>query len=462
MNRGWTFIRGIGWPVRLAALGTVAVVGGALTLAGVAGASASGTPGPHVAWTRGFAQLGGSPLRAARIAVAGPMQRALRSSIPAPGHDSEAVGISCVTASDCWAVGSYRNHVNAFLSEALHWNGKKWSRVTTPGLSGKGKSGDENVLDGVACVNASDCWAVGFSHVNGGPDLNVALRWNGNKWRTVKTPDPAGTASGDSNELDGVTCVSSSDCWAVGSHQGAATGAPSLNEALHWNGKVWSRAKVPDLGRAAADADNILFGIACVSASDCWAVGRAYTGAGTATRNQVLHWAHRKWSIVKTPDPAGGGPNDFNAAYGVTCPSRTDCWAVGEHGNTGARFNEALRFNGKKWSAVSTPQPGTEASEFGNPLEGVACTSTQDCWAVGYYVTKNADRLKDEALHWNGKTWSHVHTPHLARGKGSLNGLFSVACPSASDCRAVGTEGPSLEALINQALHWNGTRWSSG
>ena len=95
----------------------------------------------------------------------------------------------------------------------------------------------------VVCTASTNCWAVGeYGKVgNAGilPGLNQALRWNGRSWSKVSTPNPSGTASNDRNYLNGVTCIAATNCWAVGSH---GTGPPNgkvVNEALHWHASAW-------------------------------------------------------------------------------------------------------------------------------------------------------------------------------------------------------------------------------
>ncbi len=77
---------------------------------------------------------------------------------------------------------------------------------------------------------------------------------------------------------------------------------------------------------------------------------------------------------------------------------------MGSFYRSGAFLNEALRWDGKKWSNVKTPNPGGAAQNDGNSLNGVACTSASNCWAAGDVVTSGV--FNDELLHWNGKKWS--------------------------------------------------------
>ncbi len=91
-----------------------------------------------------------------------------------------------------------------------------------------------------ACRSSADCWAAGgyVASARTGAVLNQVLHWNGRTWELVRTPNPAGTASGDSDVLNGVGCASASRCWAVGLTGQA--GQYNLSQLLGWNGTRWS------------------------------------------------------------------------------------------------------------------------------------------------------------------------------------------------------------------------------
>ncbi len=77
----------------------------------------------------------------------------------------------------------------------------------------------------------------------------------------------------------------------------------------------------------------------------CWAVG-GYGKANGATVNQALYWNGRKWSLTRTSNPAGTGPADNNLLYNVSCASLKTCWAVGaDFGYSGPVVAEALRWD---------------------------------------------------------------------------------------------------------------------
>lgn len=169
------------------------------------------------------------------------------ASTPDPGGTggpediSELFGAYCTSARNCWAVGDYGmvGIQRELLNQVLHWNGRRWSKTSLFNPDGAG-IGASNSLEGVTCTTAANCWAVGtYGSISGGGGviLNQAQRWNGHGWSLVATPDPGGTANGDNNFLTGVRCWSAALCWAVGDQQ--PMGQSGINEALRWNGRHW-------------------------------------------------------------------------------------------------------------------------------------------------------------------------------------------------------------------------------
>jgi hypothetical protein len=401
----------------------------------------------------GPAGLPGHGLRAQALPKGG-------QDVPEPGRASLLAGVFCTSPVNCWAVGTYSRVAEVDLNEVLHWNGSAWAQVAAPSPAGSAV-GSLSVLFGVRCATVSDCWAVGAYSVNGGADLNQALHWNGTKWSVVPTPTPGGSLSSDVNELFEVGCTSSASCWAAGRYGTQAGGIVLLNQLLHWNGKKWSLAAVPNPAGTASGDINALNGVRCTSASNCLAVG-SY-GTTSITLNEALHWDGTAWSQVTAPSPGGStGDGTFSELDSLACSSATNCWAVGSYGTFAPPetfLNQALHWNGTAWSLVTTPEPDGTASGAIQQLAGVACHTATNCWAVGSY---GAGTGLDQALHWDGGTWSLVDTPEPGGGAaGDANNLASVRCNTSADCWAVGEARMSGGPIFSQALHWNGTTWSS-
>jgi hypothetical protein len=178
---------------------------------------------------------------------------------------------------------------------------------------------------------------------------NEALRWNGTKWSTLTVPSPGGTANFDFSVLSGLACTSATNCWAAGS-SGTFTSGTSLNQILFWDGTTWTQDNnIANPDGAGQGAANELLGVTCSSASNCWAVGdfgSIHDSVGEIL-NQALHWDGAAWSLTLPPDPGGITDLSFNSLSAVRCTAKTNCWAVGKTD----RINVALHWDGAMWSA---------------------------------------------------------------------------------------------------------------
>jgi hypothetical protein len=222
---------------------------------------------------------------------------------------------------------------------AEHWNGSAWSIVATDNPSFV-----NNQLSGVTCINTSDCWAVGFA-LTGNFDQTsqtFADHWNGAAWSIVTTPN---TSPLQTNQLGGVSCASSSDCWAVGFGDVVAGVAQTLAE--HWDGSSWSIVETPNTN----STNDAFSDVSCLGSSDCWAVGFGDVVAGVG-QTLAEHWNGIAWSIVTTPNTSPSQSNELN---GVICNSSSDCWAVG-FGDVVAGVPQTLAEHGTMSATPKTKQ----------------------------------------------------------------------------------------------------------
>ena len=205
--------------------------------------------------------------------------------------------------------------------------------------------------------------AVGYSF-SGSADETLVMAWDGSAWSIVSSPN-AGTIS---DRLSSVSCVSVSDCVAVGN---TVTGSGSAVETLVmvWNGTVWSIVSSPNAGTT----EDFLSSVSCVSVSDCVAVGSTYTGSAYETLAMV--WDGTDWSIVPSPNAGASG----DQLRSVSCVSATQCVAVGNSSTDPVTETLVMVWDGIVWSVVSSPNAGTS----NDVLRSVSCVSASECVAVG-------------------------------------------------------------------------------
>jgi len=195
-------------------------------------------------------------------------------------------------------------------------------------------------------------------------------------------------------------------------------------------------------------------------------VGRASVGNSLNNApmlNQALRWNGSKWAAFATPDPGGTSASDFSELGSVSCTSQRACWAVGDYVNpeTQSLLNEALRWNGKKWAIANVPDPAPT-----NYLSAVTCAAAASCWAVGSSGSsgiRGVGIFENTILHLSRGTWSRVPSPNPGgAGLGDTNSLAAVDCASLMFCRAVGYVIAGPQPSSNQALRWDGTKWTAG
>lgn len=312
-------------------------------------------------------------------------------------------GVSCTSAASCIAVGVYGGlTTSAGDAFAASWDGVSWQTqaAVIP-------AAQYSELDGIKCVSSAFCTAVGFSEdLNTGLMSALAEEWNGTTWSIEQIPNPAGVV------LNAVACTTSANCIAVGYE-----GTP-VPWAEHWNGSSWTAQAVP------AIKDGKLTGVSCTSASACTAVGSA------GPTGLALRWNGSSWKTQTVAVPTGAVNVLLN---GVKCSSGTSCTAVGSAEYQVGEKTLAERWNGTSWKVQATPSPNT----FSVPavhLTAVSCISASSCTAVG--ASENDTPVSSVVIHWNGTTWKVQPSPNGPNSTDSR--LLGVSCTT--NCTAVGED----------------------
>jgi hypothetical protein len=299
-------------------------------------------------------------------------------------------GVAAASNSDAWAVGS-----NGSKILMLHWNGKAWSRVTSPGvLTAAGQ------LKSITVVNAKDAWAVGSIGTK-----SLLLHWNGKAWSQVTRPAPVvGT-------LNAVTTMASGG-WAVGDVS-AGHDLPPKPLILRLSGATATRVSL-------ANAPSLtLTGAAITGKSAAWLIG------ATEQQFEFGRWNGHTW----TWEPVLS-IRDLYELYGIAAGPGGTAFTVGYVYLDGGRgMPAALKLTGSTWKKVSVPVT----------LKAVSFAPGGAAWAGGSLIFR-----------WNGTAWKPVSAPSLKSGDG-IDGLgFSAA----NYGWAVG--GAGTRTLI---LRWNGSTW---
>jgi len=151
-----------------------------------------------------------------------------------------------------------------------------------------------------------------------------------------------------------------------------------------------------------------------------------------------LHWNGSTWSVVPMPLVGSSNVNAFFQFNSIQVNSPTDVWAVGARGVTDSSSSTLIEhWNGKAWSIVPSPAPGS-----GSDLIGVTTSNAaNDVWAVGSYEPAGATQAQTLTLNWNGTAWVTVASPNASSGFSSLDSVATT--PGATIVQAVGASGAS-------------------
>lgn len=310
---------------------------------------------------------------------------------------------------DVWGTGPADVWLVGSWGRIRHYDGSKWSEVP---------SGVMQTLRTVSGTGPNDVWV--------GGQFGLTLRWNGTSWRQVATPV--------GYDINSISCSQTNDCWAVVSSDMYGGSGKTV---LHWDGVKWTqRGDIPATGS--------FYSVLALSANEVWLAGApTYRFDGTSWTNTTMALSP---SLIKKIGVAAG-----NARVG------------------GGIYGQILRWNGSKWSPITSGRGDHMAAAWAGPagevwvggrskllarygngrLEwatppdghggyyGVWGSGSRDVWAVGD---------SGKIAHYDGTAWSDVPS-------GTIYTLRAVAGTGPADIWAVGDSGT--------LLHYDGTRFSS-
>jgi len=195
-----------------------------------------------------------------------------------------------------------------------------------------------------------------------------------------------------------------------------------------------------------------LLGVSCPSSTDCVAVGEDVASPLSET------WNGTKWIVRPVSVPTGSSSGGLQ---GVSCPSKSlaGCTAVGAYSEVGSPNEDALaeRWTNGRWVVQSTP-PTTGGVNGTAILLAVDCLKPADCVAVGGDGFADSGQSATLVEQWNGVSWAVVPSPTPTGFDWSV--LDGVSCSSRTSCIAVGYSQPQSGNEFMLAEGWNGVEWT--
>lgn len=326
-------------------------------------------------------------------------------------------------------------------------------------------------LNSVSCASAGNCSAVGYYWDSSGNLQGLLMTETAGTWATgVKAHLPVGAGTNPGVDLTSVSCSSAGNCAAAGDYTDSSGNVQGL--LVSESSGTWQTGVKATLPSGPATNPQVsLTSVSCPSVGECGAVGDYRDSAGNL-QGLLLSQSSGTWGTgVKLTAPGDVMPSPFSgiSLTSVSCASAGDCSAVGHYldssdagqgllvGETGGTWGSGIR---------ATPPANAGADGDGVRLSSVSCSSAGNCGAVGEYIdTSGGFAQEGLLLDESGGTWGTGVEAVLPGDAASPNAgafLYSISCPSAGTCSAVGVYGGSVQAVEGVLLSESAGTWASG
>lgn len=169
------------------------------------------------------------------------------------------------------------------------------------------------------------------------------------------------------------------------------------------------------------------------------------------------------WTATEAPLPNGVPASTSGSLTSVACPAPASCTAVGIYdydNSVGGARGWLVTGAGGSWTAIQAPAPTGAGTDSPTDLYSVACPSAAGCVAVGEYVESSSYPLLEIGA---SASWQAVEAP-LPTNASADNpnaSLDSVACPSTTWCVAVGSYTDTLGNTQGLLVTGYGTSWTA-
>ena len=204
---------------------------------------------------------------------------------PAKGKTVIPYGISCPATGACIGVGKYNNAAGVVRPFIFTSTGGTWNNGFSINLpsNAKTKAGD---FHAVSCPDVKDCVAVGNYVTKSGQKAVFSVTETGGTWNLKAkeiTAAPGDAASPPAPQLNGLSCVDTATCDAVGSY--SRKGSPSLVSPLSvaYSTSAWQNAAgvaAPGNSSTTSKASTQFKDVSCWTQWGCAAVGSYINTAG--------------------------------------------------------------------------------------------------------------------------------------------------------------------------------------
>ena len=307
-------------------------------------------------------------------------------------------------------------------------------------------TGNSAEINKVSCISAEHCFAVGeYSFSQSWSYRPFISQWNGTTWTTVGMSGSIDFSNG--GMVSAVDCVSEGFCALTGEYDTNRGRTTSFGFAATWDGSIWTASPVAtDLSGVDSPSWAVLTGLSCSSAAFCVAVGTTKGGVQPLTER----WNGANWiGELLGVDLNAGSRGSLMA---VSCTSSAFCVAGGYVSDVwNNQYPLRSQWNGTSWT--STEVSTIDGTNPSGAISSVSCAGLSICLAVGGSFT----------MRFDGTTWTNeFHFPPNYQSVGGTFYFKSATCVSTELCIAAGQSIAANSEYNNSAVlisTWTPNGW---
>jgi hypothetical protein len=300
--------------------------------------------------------------------------------------NASVTSLSCATAGNCAVGGSYSDasgHQQVFV--ASQTSGTWGTAIEVPGTAAL-NTGGVATLTGMSCKSAGNCSAGGSYRTASSSQAFVVGETSGTWGAAIEVPGTAALNTGGVAQTSSVSCATAGNCAAGGTYRDAS-GHEQAFVANETSGTWRAAIEVP--GTAALNTGGVAqtSSVSCATAGNCSAVGLYEVSGGAGEVFAVGETSGTWGSAIEIPGTAALNQGGSAELFSVSCGAAGTCSAGGWYTDA---FHETEPFvvnetSGTWGSAIEVPGITTLNVGGNSQINSLSCGAAGNCSAGGYY-----------------------------------------------------------------------------
>ena len=358
--------------------------------------------------------------------------------------ESEVTTIDCAAVGECVAGGNFENPDGYTEAFVMTMTGGVWGLAGPVAYGVASSTEPDDYVTSVACAAVGECVAGGEFYNSTGWSQAFVMTMVGGAWGAA---EPLAFVDAElvytSEAVRTMACGAVGECVAGGDYRNVPQYTPAF--VVTMTRGVWGQAEavVVAAGMESPAPRAAVRSVTCASAGECIAGGQ-FMDTNNDNPAFVMTMSNGEWGEAEPLLYTVTENLNSNASVdSVACAAIGECTAGGKFTDIlGGQSAFVMTMVGGEWGEAE-PVPfavGSQRSNVDSATTSVACASTGECVAGGYFIDATGNQLAFVAT-MAGGVWDEAAPIVFAAGVASLDTqalVNSVACAPSATCVAGG------------------------